>query len=63
MGASVDPEAVVIDLRCIGKGRLQKETILAKAELFERTFGRQLLVDTNVFLDDPRSAVPAAGGG
>jgi dTMP kinase len=50
--ATVNGEAVVVDLTCVGKGTRHKEVILSKAELFERTFGRPLLVDTNLFLDD-----------
>ncbi len=69
LGAAADDEAVVIDLRCIGKGRFLKEAILGKAALFERTFGRPLLVGTNVFLENNRGATAStdtdrmSGGG
>jgi dTMP kinase len=63
LGATVQPDAVIIDLHLVGKGRAQKEAILAKADLFERTFGRPLLVDTNVFLDDaPADTAPTGVG-
>jgi hypothetical protein len=61
--AGVSREAVVIDLTCVGKGTRQKEAILGKAALFEQTFGRPLLVDTNLFLEDTRLETAPADAG